>query len=199
MKNSNFRQFLPSLAGMFLFFLTIAPTKANTIVGPTLNQNVLGWRAAGIAFTPLQNCILTSFVFENQGAADTLALFSSFTTIAHSLATPAGNPSYSVSGLNWSLTAGRTYYLVDLSNPSNGRFGAATFPVSDVDIRVTAGVFSDSSTLITDSSLRTDFWANFNDITTVTSVPDTGSSVLLLGSALIALILFSIVYLTSQL
>ena len=139
--------------------LQAVPTKTNTIPGPALTADVSGYNAAGIAFTALQDSILTSFVFQNQGRAGTIALFASDSfTILYSVRTPAANSSYTVNGIKWTLTAGQSYYLVDLSYPSNGKYGAATFPVSDANIRVIAGVFEVAGSDF-GSSTRTEYWA----------------------------------------
>jgi hypothetical protein len=159
-------------------FCTIgtARARADMITGPTLNQNVTGNTNSGIAFNALTNSTLTGFVFQNQGAADTVKLLAGDeTTVLHTLSTPAANTSFTASGLSWSLTAGQSYFLVDVSLPSNAKFGAATFPVSDTDISVTSGIFS--------SVALTGFWGGFNNITTTTAAVPEPSSFALLGVA----------------
>jgi hypothetical protein len=163
------------IACVLLCTIGTARARADMITGPTLTQFVGGYESSGIAFTALTNSTLTGFVFQNQGAADTIELLAADgTTVLQTLSTPAGNTSFTASGLNWSLTAGQNYFLEDVSSPSNALYGAATFPVSGTDIKVTAGTFS----FTTVPTTRSDFWSGFNNITTV-SVPEPSSFALL--------------------
>jgi hypothetical protein len=175
-----------AVCGLLSSIATV-PARADVLAGPVLNQSVGGYAASGIEFTALNSALLTGFVFQNQGAADTIELVASDgTTVLHSLNTPAGNTSLTVSGLSWALTAGSDYFLINVSSPSNGRFGASTFPVSDADIRVNAGVFQLGGGTLGNST-RTDFWSDFNNITTTTAAVPEPSPLVLLGlSSLLA-------------
>lgn len=153
-----------------LGFLVIAlaagmsPAKADVIAGPTLNQDISGYQDTGLEFTALSNSILQGFVYQNQGLADTILLENATTSqVLYSLSTPAGDTSYTASGLNWSLSAGTDYFLLaTTSSPnSNGTFNEfSNYPQSDSDIRV------NYSTFVPYLVNTTQYWADFNNIVT---------------------------------
>jgi hypothetical protein len=154
---------------------------AAMIVGPTLSLNEGGHAYHGIDFTALTNSTLTGFLVGNQRRAETVQLQAPVVggTVFDSLLVPAGNPSFAASGLNWSLTAGADYWLVE-TTPSDGRYAAfAGFPVSDADLRVNSGVFDGDTTA---------FWGDFNNIATTapaaSAVPEPTSLTLLTAGAL---------------
>ena len=116
---------------------TCAPV-CSSVAGPTLTQNLGGWPNSGLAFTALHTSTLQSFVFVNQGIADTITLFdvTANATIA-TLNTPAGNGAYNPT-VNWALVGGHSYQLTN-ANGSNGKWVSFTgFPVADSQISVTA-------------------------------------------------------------
>jgi hypothetical protein len=139
----------------------------------------LGWNDIGLQITALQNVILTSFVFQNQGGADTVYLTDSGGGVLHSLSTPSGQTSYTAS-VSWQLAANSTYHLLE-QGVDNGRWVFySVFPTANADIRVdrTWGY----------PSYPTNFWFNFNNLTT-TPVPLPGA-VWLLGAGLVGLLGF---------
>ena len=164
-----------------------APARAGIIVGPSLTVQVSGHSNSGIEFTALTNSTLQSFVFQNQGSADTIELQLLNHTIVYSVATPAGNTSYLASGLGWALTAGTDYYLLatDTSHQptnSNGLYGSSRFPVSDADLQVNYGVFSYVG--------YNDAWGSFNNIVTESAaVPEPSTLVAASFAALTGLCL----------
>jgi hypothetical protein len=168
------------VAAVALLLGGVGQGRADVIVGPNLDQNITGYMDTGLQFTALTNTTLQGFVYQNQGGADQIVLESSSYTVLYSLAVPAGNPSFTASNLNWSLSAAEDYFLLAMATgPSNGRFaGDGTtnvFPVSDSDLRVNYGVFIPfyPQTLV--------YWADFNDLTTGPSpaVPEPASLTLL--------------------
>jgi len=90
---------------------SVVGAHADVIPGPTLNIPGGGWTTTGLEFTALTNTTLTSFVYQNQGQADTVVLADTSGNVLQSLNTPAGNNSYTAS-MNWGLTAGQSYWLL---------------------------------------------------------------------------------------
>jgi hypothetical protein len=177
------------IAGALAFLLACAAqANADVIPGPFLDSNVMNQTNSGVELTAITDSVLQGFIYQNQGGADLVELaFVSglgISGVVGSIPIPAGNPSYTVSGLSWNMQAGTTYVLVATGNPNNGKFGAASYPVSDSQISVITGVFSaDLNDIATDPN----FWGDFNDITTssTSSLPEPGS--LLLASFAVAM------------
>jgi hypothetical protein len=67
--------------------------RADVIAGPAL-PFADGWAASGLEFQALSNTTLTSFVFQNQGKADTVVLTDTAGNILHSQSIPAAVNSY---------------------------------------------------------------------------------------------------------
>lgn len=164
-----------------------APTRAAVISGPELNFNGGGWIYTGIGFQALQPVTLTSFVFQNQGQADVIVLTDANGVVLQSVATPADSPSHFVS-VSWALHAGDVYHLLQTveSNEKYAAFGLAL--PSNADIAITQS--ATFSYTISDFSGfgPNDYWAAFNDITTVPTVsvvPEpAGWALMLLGFGL---------------
>lgn len=162
---------------------------AGFIAGPSLLDDVNGHASSGIRFTALADATLRSFIFRNQGGADTIQLLSPGRTVLYSLATPAGDPSFLARDLGWALTAGEDYLLLatayDPTRPdtSNGKWGISSdLPISNADLRVHAGVFG--SELYGEAWGTFNAWGAFNDITTETRDephPNPEPSTLMLG------------------
>jgi hypothetical protein len=100
--------------------LSAGAASASVIAGPVLNTNDSGWVDSGLGFTAIVNSTLTSFTFQNQGLADTVVLVDPLGNILDQVATAAGVFSNTVS-VNWSLTAGSNYYLLQTTQ-NNGVF-----------------------------------------------------------------------------
>jgi hypothetical protein len=83
--------------------------------------------------------------------------------------------------VNWALTASQTYWLLQtIGAPmqDNGRFAFfGGFPVSDADISVTSGVFTNSP--------NSGAWGGFNDITTAGTAAVPEPSTFLLGGVVV--------------
>jgi hypothetical protein len=167
---------------------SVVGAQAAVIPGPVLTDDDGGWTTAGIGFMALDNSHLTSFVFQNQGAADTVVLTDGAGNILDSLSTPAGTPSYTAS-VDWSLTSGDTYFLLQTSGPNAlfASYGASLPSNSDIAITL-SGTFA-YSTGDAASNLEgwgsNEYWAGFNNITTSTStIPEPSTwAMMLLGFA----------------
>lgn len=144
--------------------VSCAPTaRAAIILGPTLTTNETGQTNHGIDFTAVTNSTLTGFLYANQGKADTVKLTLANGAVLQTLSVGAGNPTFTASGLNWSLTAGTGYRLLGFT-PNNGRFVGFSFPASSSDLVVNSGVFSNAP--------HPSFWADFHNITTQGAAAD---------------------------
>ncbi len=125
-----------AIVGLTMAVAASGVANAATITGPTLSSAVDGYTVSGLGFQAVDNSTLTGFTFQNQGAADTIVLANSTGTILDSIATPASTLSDVVS-VNWSLTAGHTYYLLQTGGV-NGLFGTFSFPLPfNADIAIT--------------------------------------------------------------
>ena len=128
-----------------LSIITTGMMLADTISGPALSITDAGYDISGIGFTANVNSTLTSFTFNNQGKADTIDLINSSGTVLDSVTTAAGTPTDVIS-VNWSLTAGTQYYLLQTTsnNSKYGIWGVAA--PSDSQITLTdTGDFSTTS------------------------------------------------------
>src|SRR5690606_15689280 len=91
---------------------TCLPLACGTIAGPTLTENIGGWSDAGIQFTALADSVLTSFVFNQQGLADTISLVDDATgVVIASIPSAAGAAGARTITPSWPLTSGTTYRL----------------------------------------------------------------------------------------
>lgn len=138
---------------------------------------------SGIVFLARDNSILTSFVFTNQGEADTVELTTPFSgSILDSVSVPSGTNPFTAS-VDWSLTAGDIYWLVSVDS-SNGTFVSFDeYDESDTDMSVTESEFGGGG------DQTTDLWANFTDIVTTTSaVPEPGAGALVASGIAVMLL-----------
>jgi len=173
--------------------LSVGPVLADTIVGPPLNQDSSGYQYSGLGFTANVNSTLTGFTLQNQGLADEVVLVDPLGNILDSVPIPAMTPSDTVSGLNWSLTKGDQYYLLQ-STSSNSLFTDWGKPaLSDTQITLTdTGDFSyviQSADFVLGGGAGdgTETWAAFNNIATVSgvsSVPEPGYFALMFPAAI---------------
>jgi hypothetical protein len=170
--------------------LSAGAASASVIAGPVLNTNDSGWVDSGLGFTAIVNSTLTSFTFQNQGLADTVVLVDPLGNILDQVATAAGVFSNTVS-VNWSLTAGSNYYLLQTTQ-NNGVFTdwglAAPF---NADIALTdTGDWSNNGLASANFGIGgaagsgTVDWGDFNNVTTNgSSVPEPASFILVLPFA----------------
>jgi hypothetical protein len=178
---------LGGIAGALLL-ASIGGAQAAVIPGPTLNANGVGWTTTGIGFSAMDNSHLTSFVFQNQGNADTIVLTDAAGNVLDSLSTPAGDTSYTAT-VNWALTSGDNYFLLQTvaSNELYAGYGAPLPSNSDIAITL-SGTFDYSiagAVANTQGWGSNALWAAFNNITTsTTAVPEPSTwAMMLLGFA----------------
>ncbi|MBS0364081.1 MAG: PEP-CTERM sorting domain-containing protein [Proteobacteria bacterium] len=175
--------------------LLVGNAGAAVIAGPTINLTGT-WNASGLEFTALQDATLTGFVYRNQGGADVVVLSDAQGAVLDSVAIPAGAPSDTVS-VNWALTAGDTYWLVQTGS-GNGDFayyGSALPSDADISVQFSGSFGTSLSDVVSKSSDASyaigsnRFWADFNNITTTAGVagaPEPATwAILILGFGMI--------------
>jgi len=129
-----------------------------TLTGPSLTQNLGGWVGAGLRFKALKNTTLTSFEFDNQGAADTLELTDTSGTVLQSITVPANTPTFTAT-VSWPLTSGTSYDLISV-NGSNGHWDSYTsWPTSNTSLEIDGVVDTSQATYTT-------WWFSFQDLKT---------------------------------
>jgi hypothetical protein len=127
-----------------------------TLTGPALTMNISGWARAGLRITALKNTTLTSFVVNNQGAADTIDLTDTSGTVLQTIALPANSTAYTAS-VSWTLTANTSYDLI-LEGSANGRWlSYSSFPQSSAGLEVV-------DTVDTSQTLQTAYWFTFTSL-----------------------------------
>jgi hypothetical protein len=182
---------LPVLAVVAVGVLGVSTARADVITGPVLDSADSDYAVSGIGFTANVNATLTSFTFQNQGQADTVDLVDPLGNILDSVTTPGSTPSYTAS-VNWSLTSGDQYYLLQTTENNALFTGWELAAPSDTEITlVDTGDFSFSSIASADFALggaagsETEEWADFNYITTSSgsSAPEPASFLLVVPFA----------------
>ena len=147
-----------------------------------LTQNEGGHTNHGIFIHVLHDVTLDSFVYNDQGKADTVRLRLSGVAnpILQSAVILAG-PTSTLVIAGWSLQGGLDYDLFGTIN-NNGKFCSGCSPNGNADISVSNAFFSDSFA-------GPGFWADFTSITTsdgIAAVPEPASAALLaLGLAML--------------
>lgn len=156
---------LPAALALGLLALS-ASVRADTLVlsGPDLINHNIGWPNTGLQFTALQNVTLQSFTFANYGGADTIELLDANNNVLHTINFAGGNnPEITPISAGWALGAGQTYRLIS-SDPDNSNWYYASFPVSNAHLSVDAGYGYGAP--------QTSYWFHFNQLTTVSAVPE---------------------------
>jgi hypothetical protein len=127
-----------------------------TLTGPALTMNISGWARAGLRITALKNTTLTSFVVNNQGAADTIDLTDTSGTVLQTIALPANSTAYTAS-VSWALTANTSYDLI-LEGGANGLWASySSFPQSSAGLEIV-------DTVDTSQTLQTNYWFTFTSL-----------------------------------
>src|SRR5262245_46904287 len=107
-----------SILGLALTVVTSGLAGAAIIAGPNLPGLSNGWEVTGLEFKALSDSTLTGFTFQNRGKADTVVLTDINGNILNSISTPANTTSF-VASVNWSLTSGNSYWLLQTNALSN--------------------------------------------------------------------------------
>ena len=162
------RNFLVSAILTSAVLATAAGVSADVISGPTIDTALYGRNISGLEFKALDESVLSSFVFQNQGKVDTIDLTDSSGQILKSVNTD-GIASELVT-VDWSLSAGHTYFLLQTTN-GNGKYATFNKPLpSDSDLGiVSSGVFGDDffgAITNIDGYPSNAYYADFNAITT---------------------------------
>ncbi len=135
-----------------------ACTNCVPIAGPALTQNLIGWPNGGVRIKALKNTTLSSFVFNNQGSADTVNLTTTSGTVLQTVSVPASTPTFTAT-VAWSLTSGTSYDLVVVSG-SNGKWdNYSSWPTSSTSLEI-------DGTVDTNHTLYTGYWFNITGIKT---------------------------------
>jgi hypothetical protein len=131
-----------------------------TIAGPSLPNTITGWPKSGLRIKALKNTVLTSFVVNNQGNADTIDLTDTSGTVLQTIALPASNKTYTAS-VSWNLTANTSYDLILEGNTTSGANGMwanySSFPQSTTGLQVV-------DTVDQSQSLQTAYWFTFTSL-----------------------------------
>lgn len=127
------------------------------MTGPTLPNTTGGWANSGMQFEALTNITLTSFVYNNQGMADTIEIRSTTRGLLDTISTPAGQNAFVVQG-SWDFDAGEVI-RVTAAHDSNGRWVSySSYPTANSHISV-QGVTQNGT-------LHTSWWFHFTDLQT---------------------------------
>lgn len=149
------------IAIIFSAFIYSNTAIAGLITGPVLTNDNTGWVNNGLSFTALQDSTLTSFVYNNQGLADTVLLVDEFGNIIQSFAVAGGNTQQLIN-VSWPLLSGKIYGLIVTQEfGNNGRWSNASFPVANSDISIN-GYANNGLGVVA----GTNWWFHFNDIAT---------------------------------
>ena len=141
---------------LFLFPLLSFFSFGESISGPSLGNNLGGWGNSGIKITAINDCTLSSFVFNNQGSSDTIRLMeASNNNVLQSISVNPTSPTHVVNA-NWELEAGKSYKIL-LTEASSGKWTSySSFPQSSANLRVDSTVNLSSS--------YSNYWFTFTNL-----------------------------------
>ena len=141
---------------LFLLPLLALHMAGETITGPSLTNNLGGWGNSGIKITAINDCVLTSFVFNNQGKDDTIKLLlASDNSELQSISVSPSSNAETIQA-NWQLTAGTSYKIICVASSSGKWIGYSNFPQTSTNLRV------DST--VTLSGNHTNYWFSFTNL-----------------------------------
>lgn len=165
----------------FLAVLTAVstPALASTLVitGPALLFNVVNWDNSGLQITALANVTLESFVFNNQGAADTIWLTDAAGSVLQTYIYGGGEAAH-LATVGWSMLAGTTYHLIS-DDPSNGRYTSYIGNrISNAHLRVDGAWGM--------GALQSSAWFHFTNLTTTDTVIAEPGTLVLVAAGLAA-------------
>ena len=132
-----------------------------TITGPTLTNNLGGWGNSGIKITAINDCVLTSFVFNNQGKDDTIKLLrASDNSELQSISVSPTSNAETIQA-NWQLTAGTSYKIICVATSSGKWKGFSNFPQTSTNLKVVSTVSLTAN--------FTNYWFTFTNLQISTS------------------------------
>lgn len=145
--------------------LSAPMASAAVITGPTsMAFTTQNWGGSGMVITALRDISLTSVDFWSQGKADTLQLQDLGGAVLQSQAVVA-NPAVATIALNWNLTAGTSYRLMQTTR-DNSQWNI-TPPAANADLAVTTpGVFFNRANQGGGYEVFPSIWVAFTNITT---------------------------------
>ncbi len=138
--------------------LLCGQVNAELITGPTLTSQASGWSDSGLQITALQDVTLESFVFTNEGQADTIWLTDSLGQVLETYSVAGGDTALFVD-VDWQLQAGDTYRLIShYERPFYATYNG--FPTANSQLQVDGTWFGPGDLL------TTNFWFSFNELQT---------------------------------
>jgi hypothetical protein len=128
------------------------------LAGPASFPNsISGWADAGLEIVALQSGQLSSFVFNNQGQADTITLRNAQNNqVVGTFNVPANSPLALTVNVNWNLQAGVTYRLTSAINNNGKWIDYTNWPTSNQYLQVN-GTWGNNA-------LQTLYWFTFTQL-----------------------------------
>lgn len=153
-------------AAAFAWAAFAAPMASSAVItGPTsMSFNTVNWGGSGMVISALGDVSLQSVSFWSQGKADTLQLLDLSGNVLQSQSVAASS-SVSTIALNWNLTAGTSYRLMQTTR-DNSRWTQFA-PQANADLAITVpGVFYDRAYSTKAYEVFPSAWVAFTNLTT---------------------------------
>ncbi len=164
------------LLSIFTLVLFSSFAHAEIIEGPVLSRNLVNWNDSGLQLTAFQDVTLESFVFQNQGLADTIWLTDISGNILETYNYSGGETSHLID-VAWDLSADQSYRII-ADHASNGTWAySPSYPLGNTHIQVD-GAWN--------MYLRNTYWFNFNSIITAVAPEPVSSLLFLSGGGILA-------------